>query len=120
MSEKSKHIHKLKKHKYKNGTAVFFCTLPDCHYKLETPLALGKECLCNICDEPFLLNEYTIKLTKPHCNNCGKKEIKDASGKKRYIYKRGTKILSSIAQDNAEELRARLQGIVKPIIDSDI
>jgi hypothetical protein len=117
---KPRHIHRLKKHKYKTGVAVYFCTLPDCHFKIEAPFALGKESLCNICGEPFLMNEYTIKLVKPHCINCGKKEVKDENGNKHYIRKSGGKTLAHIAADATNELKSRLDGIVRPLADDDI
>lgn len=105
-----KHIHRLKKHVYKkSGIAFFFCTL-DCTFKIEAPFALGKETLCNICGEPFIMNEYTLKLVKPHCMNCGKVEVKDGEGKKRYIRKvKNTTILSSIAASSTMSLADRLK-----------
>jgi len=51
---------------------MFFCTLPDCDYKVAVKLALGKRCICNRCDKPFILNEYSIRLVKPHCDECHK------------------------------------------------
>lgn len=72
-----KHIHKFKRLKYKSGSAIFFCTLPDCHVKTNIVLALGKRNLCWRCGESFIMNEYSLRLAKPHCSNCHKtkKEI---------------------------------------------
>jgi len=106
-----KHIHKLKKIKYKNGNAIFFCTLPDCHYKIEAALALGKETLCNQCNESFLMNEYTCRLLRPHCNNCGRKEVKTNNGKKFYINKRSAGVLQELAASDVSNLRDRLDKI---------
>jgi NMD protein affecting ribosome stability and mRNA decay len=114
---KEKHIHKLKKHKYPNGTAIFFCYLPDCHFKVEAALALGKQVLCTQCDEPFIMNEYTVRLTRPHCSNCGKRQIKNERGEKFYINKRAPNILREIAADDVNNLRNRLDSLVK---DDDI
>lgn len=116
-----KHIHKLKKHRYKTGVAIYFCIL-DCNFKVEAPLALGKEVLCNICGESFIMNEYSLKLSKPHCNNCGKVKIKDSDGKSHFINKRKSdaKILSEIAGENVNDLRSRLTGIVQNISGDDI
>lgn len=114
----AKHLHKLKKHKYPNGTAVFFCTLPDCNYKVEAPLALGKEVLCNQCNEPFTMNEYTVRLTRPHCNNCGKKLVKTSTGDKVYVSKRSSGLLKEIAADDVNNLRSRLDSLTS--IDEDI
>ena len=116
----SKHIHKLKKHKYKTGVAVFFCTLPDCHYKVEVPLSLGKESLCNICGNPFIMNEYTLKLVTPHCINCGRREVKDSNGKKHYVRKVPTQVLQTIAADETNDLKSRLANISTNPNEEDI
>lgn len=116
-----KHVHKLKKHVYKkSGVAVFFCTLADCSYKVEVPFSLGKESLCNICGEPFIMNEYTLKLVKPHCVNCGRKEVKDSDGKKHYIRKINTNVLSTIASDEVLSLKDRLAQVVASATDEEI
>jgi Zn finger protein HypA/HybF involved in hydrogenase expression len=67
--------------------------LPDCHFKIEAALALGKLSLCQHCDEPFIMNEYTIKLKRPHCMNCGKKQITTADGRKVFVNKRSVQVL---------------------------
>lgn len=110
---KEKHIHKLKKHKYaKTNTSIFFCTLPSCHYKVEVPLALGKEAICNICDEVFIMNEYTLKLVRPHCSNCGRKEVKTSDGKKMYVNKRSSAVLQEVAANDVNNLRNRLDSLM--------
>jgi hypothetical protein len=68
----TKHVHKLKRIKYKSGTVSLFCTLPDCTYKVNPALALGKRCICWRCEKEFLLNEYALRLAKPHCEACHK------------------------------------------------
>lgn len=68
--KKEKHIHKFKRLKYKSGNTIFFCALPDCNQKLSTALALGKRSLCWRCGEPFIMNEYSLRLAKPHCDKC--------------------------------------------------
>lgn len=113
----SKHIHKLKKHKFKNGEPVFHCVLPDCYFRIPCPLALGKQVLCNICDEPFLLNESNIRLARPHCANCGKKAVK-IDGKKHFISKRANHILTSVAAEDVSSLRDRLDNVTK--VEEDI
>jgi hypothetical protein len=107
----AKHIHRLKKHRYKSGVSVFFCTLTDCNYKIEVPFSLGKESLCNICNEIFIMNEYTLKLVKPHCNNCGRREVKDSNGVKHYIRKINTNVLLDIASDETASLKDRLKNV---------
>jgi len=69
---KNQHIHKLKRLTYKSGNAVFFCALPDCSYKTNIALALGKRSICWRCGEPFVMSEYDLRLSKPHCDNCHK------------------------------------------------
>lgn len=115
-----KHIHKLKKHKYKSGQAVFFCTLTDCNFKMEVPFSLGKESLCNICSQPFVMNEYTLKLTKPHCTNCGKIEVRGEDGRKHYVRKQSSQVLASVADESTEDLRSRLQNVVNTVSEDDI
>ena len=69
---KEQHTHKLKRHRHKSGNVVYFCCLPDCSYKINPSLALGKRSLCWRCDEPFIMNDYSLRLAKPHCPNCHK------------------------------------------------
>lgn len=71
-SKTKKHIHKLKRHRFGSGNTIYFCTLPDCSYKIKQPLALGKESICNRCGNAFIMNEYSIRLAKPHCTDCHK------------------------------------------------
>lgn len=110
------HVHKLKKHKYASGNAMFFCTLPDCHYKVEVPLSLGKRTLCNICSKEFIINEYTLKLVKPHCANCGKVKTKDG----RFIKKISNQIFTGIAESANQDLRSRLEAVAGNEMEDDI
>ena len=122
----SNHIHRLKLHEYKSGTKVFFCTLPDCHFKIDRHLALGKRALCNLCGEEFLMNEFTIKLVKPHCPNCGKVRIKDSDGKNRFVRKISNRAIV-LREDTIQEadnslfdLRSRLNNITEDELEKDI
>lgn len=72
MSKAPNHICKFKRLKYKTGNTIFFCTLPDCNKKISIALALGKKCICWRCDTPFIMNEYSLRLAKPHCDDCHK------------------------------------------------
>ncbi len=65
-----KHTHKLKLHKYKSGNAVFFCILPDCTFKIKQEFSLNKSNICHRCENKFNLNEYSIRLVRPHCPDC--------------------------------------------------
>ena len=77
VAKTEQHIHRFKKIKYKSGNQVFFCALPDCNKKLSVQLALGKRSICWRCSEPFIMSEYSLRLSKPHCEAChkSKKEV---------------------------------------------
>ena len=107
------HIHKLKKHKYKNGTTVFFC-VNDCTFKIECELAVGKRVLCNICNEPFIMNEASVKLARPHCPGCGKRLVKLPDGKRSYVNKNTSRLIAKDMADNkVSDLRTRLSSVVQ-------
>jgi len=57
---------------FKTGNSIYFCTLPDCTNKIKQPLALGKRSICWRCGNPFIMNEYAIRLANPHCEDCHK------------------------------------------------
>lgn len=120
MAKPTSHIHKLKRHKYPSGNSVFFCTLPDCHYKLDVPLALGKRTLCNLCGVEFIMSEYTVKLKLPHCSDCGKIKVKDADGNNRYVKKVANAILTEVATEANRDLRSRLDNISSTGVEDDI
>lgn len=116
-----KHTHKLKRHKYaKTGTMVYFCTLPDCHWKIECFAALGKKSICNICGNEFIMSEYTVKLHLPSCNNCRKVKVSGEDGKKHYIRKDSIPVMASLANESADDLRSRLNSATNPDIEDDI
>jgi hypothetical protein len=76
---KIQHVHKLKRLRYKSGNEVFFCTLPDCSFKSNIALSLGKRSICWRCGSEFILDEYSLRLAKPHCSECHKpKGIKES------------------------------------------
>lgn len=75
MTVKSSHIHKFKRLKYKSGNTIYFCALPDCNMKMAIALALGKRCICWRCGESFILDEYAIRLAKPHCQSCHQPKV---------------------------------------------
>lgn len=120
MSKLLSHTHRLRRHKYPSGNAVYFCTLPDCHYKIDVPLALGKRTLCNICGSEFIMSEYTIKLVKPHCPDCGKIKVRDAEGNSRYVKKVSNNILTGIAMESNQDLRSRLDSVACAELEDDI
>jgi len=101
---REKHIHKFKRHFYKTGNAIFFCTLPDCNFKVATHLSIGKTAICNRCGEPFSMNEYSIRLSKPHCDKCHKRK--------------DTKIVQVVSKpvDVTSELKDRLSLTIRDIM----
>lgn len=116
----NKHYHKFKRHKYKNGTLVYFCTM-NCDYKIEVGVSLGKECLCNICGNPFTMDEYTVKLAKPHCRNCGKTRVKNPDGTNAYVDKNRVAVIAAdLAFNPVESLRDRMSKVVTLERDEDI
>lgn len=72
MTKTEKHVHKFKRLRYKSGNEIFFCALPDCSVKINPALALGKRSICWRCGESFIMNEYSLRLAKPHCEGCHK------------------------------------------------
>ena len=66
------------------------------------------------------MNEYHIKLAKPHCNVCSKQKVKGSDGKNYYVRPSHTGILSTIATENSEDLRTRLNSVIPPNPDEDI
>jgi hypothetical protein len=67
-----KHVHKFRRHTYTTGNIVYFCALPDCNVKIKPVLTLGKRAICWLCGNEFIMNEYSIRLAKPHCQDCHK------------------------------------------------
>jgi len=94
--QKEQHVHKLKRIKYKSGNSIFFCVLPDCSFKINNVLVLGKRSLCWRCGESFIMDEYSLRLSKPHCPGChhSKNDVKENS--------KNTKVTSAMSL--AEEL----------------
>lgn len=103
------HIHKLKRIKYTNGEAIFFCINGSCEYELNVKKSLGKPNECHRCGKTFNLDELSMRLAKPHCKQCTKGKVKDEE--EISIPIRVPSALSPI-----EDLRARLsQSIGKSI-----
>jgi len=115
-----KHTHRLKRHVYpKTKTAVYFCTLPDCHYKIECALALGKNSICNICGNEFILNEYAIKLLRPHCELCGKIRVRTSDGKRHFVRRDSLPVMAALSEDIVA-LRSKLADATDTSEDEDI
>jgi hypothetical protein len=102
---KSPHVHKLKRLKYKSGNIIFFCSLPDCTFKTNIALALGKRSLCWRCGKDFIMSEYSLRLAKPHCDACHKPKLEQLDT--------GRNILMDIS--NFPENRILKQGEIPPL-----
>lgn len=120
-----KHDHKLKKYTYPSGNEVYFCALPDCTYKVKVGLALGKKVVCWRCGNPFVLSDYSLRLVKPHCQNCHRHKQGDVgawvgppSGE---AYEEIGELVKVIEKENAKardvesSLRDRLNGVVRAV-----
>jgi len=70
-----KHIHQLRRHSFKSGNVIFFCTLPDCNFKSKVAFLLGKRSICNRCGKSFIMSEYSLRLAKPHCDACHQPKV---------------------------------------------
>lgn len=104
---KTQHVHKFKRLTYKSGNQIFFCTLPDCTVKLNPSLALGKRTICWRCAEPFIMDEYSIRLAKPHCNACHRpKGLSNAEYTETFVPQ------PNIADDAVLSLSERLQQTI--------
>lgn len=109
-----KHTHKLKRLKYRSGNSVFFC-VDNCSYKVSSQLALGKRAICWRCGEDFSMNEYSVRLVKPHCENCHKTKKEHHDAKEEYTgIESGTKEITEtspvpIILSLAERLNQTLQ-----------
>jgi len=114
-----KHTHQLRRLRYRTGTEIYFCTL-DCTFKIECSLALGKKSVCNLCGNEFVLNEYHIKLARPHCSDCSKTKVRGDDGKNHYIRRVNIPVLDSVAEDKASDLRSRLDAAVGVSSEEDI
>lgn len=116
---KEQHVHKLRRHTYKTGNAVYFCALPDCTYKISTALALGKRAMCWICGEPFIMNEYSIRLAKPHCEKCHKPKSKVLTIEDVHVATSEAKIVNPMVSNPANDLRSRLTGVIQAATPDD-
>lgn len=108
------HIHKLKRHTFRNGEQVYFCTLPHCKYKVVVALALGKEVICNRCGDPFIMNEVSIRLAKPHCDDCTAKRKPDTDTITERVLETITPpVIASVRSttEHVSDLRSRIRSI---------
>ena len=120
MGSELKHTHKFRRRIYASGNRVYFCTLPDCYFKLEVELSIGKKSICNICGNEFIMDEYSIKLAVPHCRNCNKVKVKDADGSSRFVRRTANKVLNEAAKDSVNDLRTRLTNASAAVLEEDI
>ncbi len=68
---KTQHLHKYEQIALgRKNYRVFRCLLPNCAHYIGFNLAKGKECVCNRCDSPMILDARAMRLQKPHCLLC--------------------------------------------------
>src|SRR5204863_7949971 len=112
------HAHKFKRFKYANGTKIFHCILPDCNYKTEVQFSLGKRSTCNRCGDEFIMNEKSLRLKLPHCEECTlRKTIVD--GEVKYLAPKRLKsdALSNVADNMISDLKQKITSVVHEIPD---
>ena len=105
----TKHIHKLRRRRYQNGTAVFFCVGDDCTFKIGTEFSLGKKNLCWRCGQEFKLTPYSLRLAKPHCEDCHNHKDKPTIKEVRL----DSLLNEGSEADELEKLRDSLNGLMK-------
>lgn len=120
-----KHVHKFRRHRYSSGNTVFFCALPDCKVKIDPALSLGKRSICWRCGEPFILTEYSIRLAKPHCENCHKPKTLPAELSDRVMEMSSSDVeqltgaVVSVAPNAVSDLKSRLAGVLRRAADEE-
>lgn len=77
-TKKYNHIHKLRRDRYSTGRSFYYC-VNDCSFKVDVKHSLGKTVLCNKCNKPFVMNEYSIRSAKPKCFDCVKRKESTSS-----------------------------------------
>lgn len=72
------HIHQYVLRPYgKKGLKVYACVLPTCnHYQIQKQLIIGKQALCNQCQEPFIITADIVRdsVVRPRCRDCKKEK----------------------------------------------
>ena len=104
---KADHVHKLRRHKYHSSDLkVYFCTLPDCTFKVEVALALGKRSICNRCGDEFIMDELSLRLAKPHCKKCSRKRTVSEDGVVSYVTP--DRVIADVADKKIADMKTRL------------
>ena len=62
---------------YRPKHELFICQAPLCSKTLEINRALGKLNECNICHRPFIMTKEAVQKTRPRCNECIVRVVKD-------------------------------------------
>src|SRR5438067_8789642 len=103
MSKREKHIHKFLRHSYKNGEQIYFCVL-NCKFRCNVKLALGKVVLCNVCGNPFEMNQRSCRMAKPNCDTCSSKSEKSRRAKNQREIEIGPKVTTDDLNLNLDEI----------------
>lgn len=69
MSKVENHIHKYQREKL-GKLVIYRCMVPGCSHYVHKNLAVNRISICWYCDTPFVMTKKSVKLKKPHCQNC--------------------------------------------------
>jgi hypothetical protein len=69
-SKKVGHVHKYKRTILGKDYQILRCMVPACMHYISLSLAEGKLCECWRCGNPMVLDKRSVRLAKPHCENC--------------------------------------------------
>lgn len=110
MSKKN-HVHRLKRHRYKNGEVIFFCVKDDCSFKVNADLTWGKTAECWRCFAPFSMTNESKRQDKPHCEGCTGFRTEESYNK--YLKKKAEKEKTIIkVEPTQQDLRSRLDSLM--------
>lgn len=115
---KDNHIHKFKRDTYSTGKQFYYC-INGCTFKIDVRHSLGKEVLCNSCNKPFKMNEYSIRKASPKCMDCVKRrtiKVKDDNHadtvvESSAVIRRSIEVEPSIRESSVEDLRKKINNL---------
>lgn len=64
------HIHSYMK--VKERPDYYMCTAPRCTHYIHKSFLRGKEALCPICEEPYIIGSEQFRLARMRCSDCRK------------------------------------------------
>lgn len=75
-------------------------------------MSLGKKVVCWRCGREFSMNEYSIRLAKPHCNDCTKSKTEQALTAEDVV-------VVTAVNDSISSMRERLNALEQPVGKAD-